>query len=87
MLRSGRERGRLETRRVFGQDLFVTTEGTTTRGQAGRRLGARETGVKVKGARYRSARGPRLMPESVLQIAGTDRDEAIRLLRLHGYLR
>ena len=29
----------------------------------------------------------RLMPETIMQIAGSDRPEAIRLLRLHGYLR
>ena len=29
--------------------------------------------------------GPRLMPESIYQIA-TDRDDALRLLRLHGYI-
>jgi hypothetical protein len=70
-LRGGREVGRLETRNVFGRDLFITTEGTTTRGVAGRRLGAR---------------APRLMPESIYQIAGNDREEAIRLLRRNGYL-
>lgn len=86
LLRGGRERGRLETRNVFGQDLFVTTEGTTTRGLAGVRLGARETGVKAGGSRYRRAKAPRLMPESILQIAGNDRDEAIRLLKRFGYV-
>jgi hypothetical protein len=86
MLRSGRSQGRLERRRVFGRDLFVTTEGTTTRGLAGVRLGARQTGRKTSGSRYRVARAPRLMPESIYEIAGSDRDEAIRLLQLHGYL-
>lgn len=87
LLREGRATGRLEPRRVFGQDLFVTTEGTTTRGVAGRRLGAREEGVKTDGSRYRVARAPRLMPESILQVAAGNRDEAIRLLRRNGYLR
>jgi hypothetical protein len=32
-------------------------------------------------------RGPRLMPESIYKIAGSDRAEAIRLLRFHGYLK
>lgn len=31
-------------------------------------------------------RGVRLMPESIFQIAGDDRDEAIRLLRLYGFI-
>lgn len=86
MLRGGRDRGRLESVDVYGRDLHVTTEGTTPRGQAGRRLGARETGVKRAGGRYRSARAPRLMPESIYQIADGDRDEAIRLLRRFGYI-
>jgi hypothetical protein len=87
MLRGGRDRGRLETVNVFGRDLYVTTEGTTTRGLAGVRLGARENGVKAsEEARYTSARAPRLMPESIYQIADGDRDEAIRLLKRFGYI-
>ena len=85
-LRGGRERGRLESTNVFGQELFVTTEGTTVRGRAGKALGARENGVRRAGDRYRSARAPRLMPESIYKIAGNDRDEALRLLRRNGYL-
>jgi hypothetical protein len=86
-LRGGRDAGRLQASTVFGRDLYVTTEGTTTRGVAGVRLGAKTDGVKRAGGRYRSARPPRLMPESILQIAGDDRDEAIRLLERNGYLR
>ncbi|WP_371409747.1 hypothetical protein OG423_14170 [Micromonospora zamorensis] len=86
MLRGGRDRGRLESVEVFGHDLLITTEGTTVRGQAGVRLGARETGTRRQGQRYRSARAPRLMPESIYQIAAGDREEAIRLLRRYGYI-
>lgn len=86
LLRDGRDVGHLQARDVFGQQLFVTTEGTTTRGFAGVRLGAKESGVKKGRARYRSARSPRLMPESILQIAGNDRQEAVRLLKRFGYL-
>lgn len=85
-LRGGRRRGRLEAVDVYGQRVYVTTEGVTTRGIAGARLGARETGVRVGGQRYRSARTPRLMPESILRIAGDDRAEAIRLLKRFGYI-
>lgn len=86
-IRDGRQIGRLTPRNVFGRDLFVTTEGTTTRGIAGVRLGAKQSGVKVGGqVRYRSAKAPRLMPESILQIASGDRAEAERLLRRFGYL-
>jgi hypothetical protein len=86
LLRGGRERGRLERTDVFGRQLFTTTEGTTTRGLAGVRLGVKDTGVKRPGRRVRSARSPRLMPESIYEIAGDDRDEAIRLLKRFGYI-
>lgn len=86
LLRDGKDIGRLRTVRVFGQDVFVTTEGSTTRGLAGARLGAKDTGKKVKGQRYRRSRTPRLMPESILQAAGADRAEAVRLLRRFGYI-
>ncbi|MEU0081376.1 hypothetical protein ABZY58_26040 [Micromonospora tulbaghiae] len=86
MLRGDRDRGRLDTRDVYGRQIYTTTEGTTTRGVAGVRLGARERGIK-DGGRYRQARTPRLMPESILAAAGDDRDEAIRLLRRFGYIR
>lgn len=85
MLRGGRDVGRLATREVFGRPLYTTTEGVTTRGLAGVRLGAKRDGVKT-GGRYLSARAPRLMPESIYQIAGNDRDEALRLLRRFGYI-
>lgn len=56
-----------------GQGVFVTREGITRRGMANRR----RTGRNNAG---------RLMPESIYEIAGDDRDEAIRLLRLNGYI-
>lgn len=84
-LRGGRDKGRLQTRNVFGHELFTTTEAVTTRGHAGVLLGAKEAGQKT-GGRYRSAKGVRLMPESIYQIADGDRSEAIRLLKRYGYL-
>ncbi|MCX4470463.1 hypothetical protein OOK41_09105 [Micromonospora sp. NBC_01655] len=71
VLRGGRDRGRLEAVDVYGRRLLVTTEGVTVRGVAGRRLGGKT---------------PRLMPESILQIAGDDRAEAVRLLTRFGYI-
>jgi len=85
-LRNGLDRGTLQTRDVFGRQLYTTNEGVTTRGIAGVRLGAKETGTKRAGQRYRSAKGVRLMPESIYQIAGNDRQEALRLLRRFGYI-
>jgi hypothetical protein len=87
ILRGGRERGRLERVDVFGRQLFVTTEGVTVRGQAGKALGARENGVRKAGSRYRTSKTPRLMPESILEIANGDRAEAVRLLKRFGYLK
>lgn len=65
--------GRITTERVYGRDAFITREGITKRGQAGRSLGKRNRGV-------------RLMPEQIYLEAAGGRDEAIRLLRLHGYI-
>lgn len=86
LIRDGHAVGRLQTTNVFGQQVFITTEGTTTRGLAGRRLGARDSGEHLAGRRYRTARPPRLMPESILSAANGDRDEAIRLLKRFGYI-
>jgi hypothetical protein len=86
ILRGGRQRGHLEKTNVFGQQLNITNQGATVRGLAGRRLGARESGIRLPGSRYRSAKAPRLMPEAIFQIAGQDRDEAVRLLKRNGYL-
>lgn len=76
----------LRTVHVAGRPVKTTLVGTTTRGFAGGRLGARQTGVKGKTDRYRRARPLRLTPEQIYVEAGDDRGEALRLLRLHGYL-
>ena len=85
-LRNGLKRGHLQPTRLFGQDLFVTSEGTTVRGVAGKRLAASKGTVKVPGQRHRRAKAPRLMPESIAEIAGDD-DEMFRtLLQRFGYI-
>jgi hypothetical protein len=84
-LRNGLDRGHLQPQMLYGQPVYVTTEGTTRRGVAGSRLGAWEDGVKRPGQRYRSAQTARLMPESIIQIA-ENREDAIRLLKRYGYL-
>lgn len=78
---------------VFGRDVIVTSEGTTRRGLAYRSLsrGADPSADKrrvVNGRRQRvaSTQAPRLMPESLAEIAGDDRDEFIRLLRINGFI-
>lgn len=67
----------METASGYGRRLKVTNEGVTRRGVAGRRLAE-------QGGSY--TRTPRLRPEAIYEIAGDDRDEAIRLLRRFGYL-
>ena len=84
-LRGGRDRGHLATRNVYGQQVYTTTEGTTRRGIAGQRLQHEAGTYKVSGERYSRARTPRLMPESIYQIAES-REDAIRLLRRYGYI-
>jgi hypothetical protein len=75
----------MQTAAVFGRQTLVTTEGTTTRGLAGQRLGARATQTKAASDRYRRAANVRLMPEQIMHDA-RDREDAIRLLRMHGYI-
>lgn len=63
-------KGRMEAVRMYGRDVFVTTEGVTKTGVYGRTRGKKPV---------------RLMPESILAVA-TDREDAIRLLRLYGFI-
>lgn len=80
----------MQTAQVYGQKTIITTEGTTRRGVAYRSLNARfqnsSNDVRALGQRYFRTTSVRLMPESIYQIADGDRDQAVRLLRLHGYL-
>jgi hypothetical protein len=69
--------GRLTRVNVGGQQVFTTTEGTSKRGLAYQRL--------TDGATGRKRKVTRLMPESLIDLA-KDREDAIRLLRLHGYI-
>ncbi|MFI6302165.1 hypothetical protein ACIBCH_09860 [Amycolatopsis thailandensis] len=94
-------RSRLRTTNVFGQELFITSEGTTRRGIAGKRLIARRGETQTQDAgtvtrlsrdgavqrtvSRRRAQVPRLMPESIYQLA-TSREDAQRLLKLYGYI-
>lgn len=72
------QNGRLIPKDIGGQRLFTTTEGTSRRGLAYQRLN--------EGVPRGKKRVPvRLMPESILSLA-KDRDDAVRLLRLHGFI-
>jgi hypothetical protein len=60
---------------VFGRDAWITLEGTTRRGLARRQM-------DLLG---KSKKPVRLMPETIFAVAA-NRADAIRLLRLYGYL-
>ena len=82
-------KGRLSRIEVYGQQIATTTEGVTRRGAAYRAMSQagyarRQTDVR-NGRRYFRARAPRLMPEGIYEIA-EGREDALRLLRLYGYL-
>ncbi len=81
--------GRLEKTDVYGRPVYLTSEGTTIRsdfGKAGIAGGdVTRLAPNAAGKRLRATTAPRLMPESIYQIA-TDREDAVRLLRLYGYL-
>lgn len=64
-------RGRMTPVDAFGRKVYVTTEGITKRGVGRVAMG--------------KDRPFRLMPESIIALA-RDREDAIRLLRLYGYL-
>jgi hypothetical protein len=85
-LRGGRDRGRLERVDVFGRQVLTTTEGTTVRAVAGKRLAKSSGTTKAGGQRYRRAKTPRLMPDAILELAGDDREERVRLLKRFGYI-
>lgn len=85
---------------VYGRDVKYSTEGTTRSGLAGSRMrrwsgeSARRgetvtrytrTGPEARTVVRNVARAPRLMPETIYQIA-TDPADAQRLLRMYGWI-
>jgi hypothetical protein len=80
----------MRTAQVYGHDVLVTTEGTTRRGVAYRALNSRFQNragdIRGRGDRYFRTTNVRLMPDSIYTLADGDRAEAIRLMKLHGYL-
>lgn len=67
--------GEITTTNVYGEDLFISTEGTTKRGFAGKLIRSRGQSP---------ATTPRLMPESIAKIAES-REDYLHLLELNGY--
>lgn len=76
----------MSTAQIGGRDVLLTSEGVTRRGSAYRSLtqGA-ASDVRDAGRRYARASRPRVMPETLLE-AATDRDDALRLLKLNGFI-
>lgn len=66
-----------------GRTVTTTNAGVTSRGIAGKRLGDLR---KVDGSRYRVSSRMRLTPDSIYRAAEGDRETAMRLLKLHGYV-
>ena len=64
-------KGRLTPVDRYGRQVYITSESSTVRGLANRRR--------------RGRRSDRLMPESIVELA-EDRDDLLRLLKLHGYI-
>ena len=76
----------MRTAQIGGRDALLTSEGVTRRGVAYRTLTqGQATDVRGTGERYFSASRPRVMPETLLA-AATDRDDAVRLLKLNGFI-
>jgi len=66
--------------------VYTTTEGATARGQFGKQQMGRSNFEKVGNARYSTTSRVRLMPESIMEIAGPDLATRQAFLRDAGYL-
>lgn len=87
-LPDGSYTGGVRPAQVYGRDIKYTTEGTTRRGFARARMsqaGYMRAMGETKAGRYMQLRAPRLMPESIAQIA-TGKADQERLLRLYGWV-
>lgn len=91
----------MQTAQIFGRTTKITTEGTSSRGLAFDALSKRggsvrqaeelairhtRTGPELRRVHRERARAPRVMPESIYQIANGDRELAQRLLKINGYI-
>ncbi len=84
-----RKKGGVTTAQVYGRNVKYTTEGTTRRGLAHGRMSQADyvqAAGEARRGRTFGLRSPRLMPESIAQIA-TSRTDQERLLRLYGWVR
>lgn len=73
---------------AYGRSVLATREGVTRRGMAYQSMSQAayvRKAAELKSGRYRSLRAPRVMPETLQEIA-VSRDDYLRLLELYGYI-
>lgn len=76
------------TTTAYGQQVHATHEGVTRRGLAYQSMSQAtyvRKAAELKSGRFRSLKAPRVMPETLQQIAES-RDDYLRLLELYGYI-
>lgn len=81
-------RGGIRSAQFYDRTIKYTTEGTTRRGFASHRMidsGYANDFIK-QGGRYTRVGRPRLMPETIYQIAGNDHERAVTMLRKYGWI-
>lgn len=89
LINAYRKAGAVRPAQIHGVDIKYTREGTTRRGHAYWQMSqakyVQEQGVFRDGTKYWRVKSPRLMPESIYQIA-KDPADAKRLLKLYGWV-
>lgn len=89
LINAYRKAGAVRSGQINGQVVKYTREGTTRRGHAYWQMSqaqyVKEQGVFRDGSKYNRLKSPRLMPETIYQIA-KDQDDAKRLLKLYGWV-
>jgi len=89
LINAYRKAGAVRPGQVHGVGIKYTREGTTRRGHAYWQMSqaqyVKEQGVFRDGSKYFRVKSPRLMPESIYQIA-KDQADAKRLLKLYGWV-
>lgn len=89
LINAYRKAGAVSPAQVNGVNIKYTSEGTTRRGHAYWQMSQagyiKEQGVFRNGSKYYRLKSPRLMPETIYQVA-KDQADAKRLLKLYGWI-
>lgn len=89
LINAYRKAGAVRPAQINGQAIKYTREGTTRRGHAYWQMSqagyVKDQGVFRDGSKYFRVKAPRLMPETIYQIA-KDSADAKRLLKLYGWV-